>query len=88
MQVSANKWDGFARLAHSGKGVIAVFRNKSQEDSALVQLPVMPVGMYKLHSVISGKDLGVFRKADWERGVPIRFPDASLVEIIEVTLLR
>ncbi|MGC1423044.1 MAG: hypothetical protein WA815_11900, partial [Terracidiphilus sp.] len=86
MQTSPAAWDGFARLAHSGSGVIALFRNKAQGVEALVRLPQMPEGRYKLRSVISGKELGVFAKVDWERGVSITFPEVARVEILEVTL--
>ena len=85
MQPSAATWDGFARLEHSGNGVIAVFRNKSNIASAEVQLPLMPEGGFKVHSVITNKDLGVFTKSDWIRGVPVKFSGSEPVEILEVT---
>jgi len=85
LQPSPAAWDGFARLAHSGNGVIAVFRNKSHETAATVQLPLMPTGNYRLRSVITGKDLGVFGNSDWTRGVAIAFPESSPVEVIEVS---
>ena len=83
-QTTPAAWDGFARMARSGNGVIALFRNKSHAAEAIVQLPLLPAGKYRLHSVISGKDLGVFDKADWTRGVPVKFEDAQLVEVLEV----
>jgi alpha-galactosidase len=88
LQPSPAKWDGFARLAHTGNGVIAVFRNKSDAATADVQLPLMPEGQFKLHSVISGTDLGVFAKADWVRGVAVQFSNSEPVEILEVTAAK
>jgi alpha-galactosidase len=85
LQPSPAAWDGFARLARSGNGVIAVFRNKSQEPVATVQLPLMPAGKYRLRSIITGKDLGVFGNPDWVRGIPIKFPDSEPVDVLEVT---
>jgi hypothetical protein len=85
IQTTPAAWDGFARLATSGNGVIAVFRNKSQEAAAKVCLPLMPAGKYKLRSVISGRVLGVFDRSNWAGGVSIAFPDASPVDILEVT---
>src|SRR5271157_4008503 len=85
LQPSPALWDGFARLEHSGNGVIAVFRNKSNIASAEVQLPLMPEGRFKVHSVITNKDLGVFTKSDWIRGVPVKFSGSEPVEILEVT---
>jgi alpha-galactosidase len=85
IQTSADKWDGFARLAHSGNGVIALFRNKSQAATASVQIPVMAEGRFKLRSIISGKDLGVFTQADFRRGIPVSF--SAIVEVLEVNAI-
>ena len=52
-------------------GVIAVFRNQSNVSAANVQLPLMPAGSFKVHSVVTNKDLGTFTKDDWARGVPV-----------------
>jgi alpha-galactosidase len=84
LQPSSAAWDGFARMAHSGNGVVAVFRNKSQQAIATVQLPLMPAGKYLLHSIITNKDLGVFNKSDWARGVSIEFSGSHIVEVLEV----
>ncbi len=62
MQPSPAAWDGFARLAKSGDGVIAVFRNKSQEATATVQLPLMPAGKFRLRSVHQRSGPGRFRE--------------------------
>jgi hypothetical protein len=48
----------------------------------------MPEGQFKLHSVISGTDLGVFAKADWVRGVAVQFSNSEPVEILEVTAAK
>ena len=84
LQTTAAAWDGFARLEHTGNGVIAVFRNKSNAAEAEVKLSLMPAGKFKVRSVITGKDLGVFDKSDWVRGVGIRFTDGEPVEVLEV----
>jgi alpha-galactosidase len=82
MQTSSDKWDGFARLAHSGDGVIALFRNKSQVATALVQISVMAPGKFGLRSALTGKDIGMFAAEDFRRGIPVEFP--GQVEIVEV----
>ncbi len=84
LQPTPMEWDGYARLAHSGDGVIAVFRNKSQGTDVKIQLPLMPEGRFRLHSINSGKDLGVFGKADWDRGVPVRFSGPDTADVFEV----
>jgi alpha-galactosidase len=85
MQTTPAAWDGFARLARGGSGVIALFRNKSKSADALVMLPQMPDGSYKLRSVITGKVLGVHSRSDWERGVSIEFTKSEPVVLLEIT---
>ena len=87
-QPSAATWDGFARLSRSGDGVVAVFRNQSKVQVADIQLPLMPPGKFKLHSVVTNKDLGTFTKDDWGRGVEVAFADSQTVEILEVISVR
>jgi alpha-galactosidase len=84
-QTTPAAWDGYARLAHNGNGVISLFRNKWEGAVAIVQLPLMPAGRYKLNSVIAGKNLGVFEKSDWVRGIGITFTGTQTVEVLEVT---
>jgi alpha-galactosidase len=85
LQPTPMAWDGFARLAHSGSGVIAVFRNKSPETEITIQLRLMPEGRFKVHSVITGADLGVFAKSDWVQGVRIRFAGGDTADVFEVS---
>jgi alpha-galactosidase len=83
-QTTPAAWDGFARFSRGGRGVIALFRNESGAREAVVQLPLLPEGRYKVYSVISGKDRGVFSKAEWARGVPIAFEPGSKAQVLEV----
>ncbi len=83
-QPSSATWDGFARLSRTGDGVIAIFRNKSDTSMVNLRLPLMPNGRFKVHSVITNKDLGTFTKDDWVRGVPVQFAGSQTVEILEV----
>jgi predicted RNA-binding protein (virulence factor B family) len=68
--------------------MIAVFRNKSQEATATVRLPLIPAGKYRVRSVLSGKELGVFADSDWSRGVAVKFSDAVPLEILEVSSIK
>ncbi len=81
-QTSSDQWDGFARLARSGDGVVALFRNKSLTATATVQIPVMAPGKFKLRSVITGKEVGVFTQTDFARGIAIGL--AAPAEVLEV----
>ncbi|MDE3150369.1 MAG: hypothetical protein KGL37_12950, partial [Acidobacteriota bacterium] len=88
LQTTPAEWDGFARFARSGDGVIALFRNKSRAAEARVKLPLLPEGRYKLRSVITGKELGVFDHSEWARGVAIQFPEGEPVEVLEARSIR
>jgi alpha-galactosidase len=86
-QTTPAAWDGFARLAHNGSGIIALFRNESNAAEAVVQLPLIPPGKFKVRSVFSGKEIGVFEHADWVRGVPVPFSSDQRVEVLEVSAI-
>jgi alpha-galactosidase len=85
-QTRADQWDGFARLAQSGRGVIVLFRNKAEAASATVRIEVMPPGKYKVRSEMRGKDVGVFRSEDFVRGVEVTF--SGPVDVLEVSIAR
>jgi len=88
LQTTPSAWDGFARLARTGDGVIALFRNKSNAAEALVKLPLIPAGRYSLRSIITGKDLGKVETADFARGIAIDLRDSGPVEVIVVARLE
>jgi hypothetical protein len=48
----------------------------------------MPDAKFKVRSVVTGKELGVFTKADWVRGVKVEFAGAGATEILEVTAIQ
>lgn len=81
-QTSPAAWDGYSRLAHSGEGVVVLFRNKSNASHAQVQLPLIPEGRYRVHSVMTGNDLGTFDRAAWSTGLRIQF--GGKVELLEL----
>jgi alpha-galactosidase len=81
-QTTPAAWDGFARLARSGDGVIALFRNKSAASDGVVKLPLIPEGMYRVRSVITGKDVGLYDRAAWMHGIAFSFPGP--VEVLEL----
>ncbi|HEY2469737.1 MAG TPA: alpha-galactosidase [Terracidiphilus sp.] len=83
-QTTPAAWDGFARLARSGSGVICLFRNKADSAEALVQLPQLPEARYHLRSVITGKDFGTRTKSDWRSGIRIPFSEIEPVEVLEI----
>jgi alpha-galactosidase len=87
-QPTSAEWDGFARLSRTGSGVVVIFRNKSNASAVNIQLPLMPAGTFKVQSVVTNSDLGVFTKDDWIRGVQLGFSDSQPVEILEVSSIH
>jgi alpha-galactosidase len=85
LQPTPAAWDGFARVDRNGKGVLALFPNKSSEPDLNLKLPLLPTGSFKLQSVFTGKEVGTFTKADWVRGVPISLSNSATVEVFEIT---
>lgn len=83
-QVSAATWDGYARLAQSGDGILVLFRNKSGAEAAKVELSQMPPGTFRLRSIMSNREMGLFSQSDWQRGVNIPFADAYAAEVFEL----
>ncbi len=85
LQTTPAAWDGFARLARNGNGMISLFRNQSNTSEAIVKLPLIPPGKYKVRSVVSAKDYGEFEQAAWARGIPFSFAPGASVEILEIS---
>lgn len=85
LQTTPSAWDGFARLARTGSGIICLFRNKSESAEAVIRLPQLPDAHYKLRSIITGHDIGTFNKSAWQQGVRIPFLSDTPVEILEVS---
>jgi alpha-galactosidase len=84
LQTKPSAWDGFARLARTGSGIIVLFRNKSESSEALIKLPQIPDGRYDVRSIITGADIGTIAKSEWQKGVLIHFPNIAPVEILEL----
>ncbi len=87
-QTSAAQWDGYARLAHSGDGILVLFRNKSGVHKVEVSLPLMPPGSYTLRSIMSNRELGVFSQQQWSQGVSVPFTEACPAEVFELSATR
>jgi alpha-galactosidase len=87
VQTTPSAWDGFARLARTGSGVIVLFRNKSESSEALIKLTQIPDARYQLRSIITSSDIGTVTKSEWQRGIRIHFPNIAPVEILEIRRL-
>ena len=83
-QPGAAQWDGFARLSHTGEGLIALFRNEAVEDRATVKLPAFPDGAFQVRSMFTGEELGTYSGEQFRNGVEIRLTAKSRVEVLEV----
>lgn len=83
-QPNVVSWDGFARLSREGEGVIVLFKNESQLNEVVVQLPVFPDGTLHLRSVVSRQALGVRTGDQFRQGIKFQFPAKHQVEIVEI----
>ena len=83
-QPGAATWDGFARLSRQGEGMIALFKNQSKTDRAVVKLPVFPEGTFHVRSVMTRQAMGTRTGAQFRQGVEFHLPQEHVVEILEV----
>jgi alpha-galactosidase len=58
-QPRVDRWDGFARLARSGEGMVVLFRNDSGAPSAQFSIPGYPDGSFEMTDWSSGKKIAV-----------------------------
>ncbi|MGB8479221.1 MAG: alpha-galactosidase [Acidobacteriaceae bacterium] len=58
-QPRVDRWDGFARLARSGEGMVVLFRNDSGAPSAELSIPGYPDGSFEMTDWNSGKKIAV-----------------------------
>ena len=58
-QPRVDRWDGFARLARSGEGMIVLFRNDSGASSAQFNIPGYPDGPFEMTDWNSGKRIAL-----------------------------
>ena len=80
----ARTWDGFARLSRDSDGIIVLFRNASDADSAQIRVTAPPNAEYAARSIISGADLGPITAAQLMQSLTVHFSPGHSVEIIEL----
>ncbi|MBV9034518.1 MAG: hypothetical protein JO182_08490, partial [Acidobacteriaceae bacterium] len=80
----ARTWDGFARLSRDSDGIIVLFRNASDADSAQIRVIAPPNAEYAARSIISGADLGPITAAQLMQSLTVHFSPGHSVEIIEL----
>ncbi len=83
-QPGAATWDGFARLSRQGEGLIALFKNESHLDKAIVNLPVFPEGTFHVRSAMTGQAIGTYTGEQFRQGIQIHLPAEHQVEILEI----
>jgi len=68
-QTRSDAWDGYARFAKSGEGLIVIFRNESADASAKIAIPGFPDGAFSVTNWQSGARTSLDGKAlrdGWE----------------------
>lgn len=83
-QVSAQAWDGYARLSRQGEGFAAFFANDTDRGDYVLTLKALPPGDYQLTRVFSGQNVGVFSAAALAQGLPLPREAGRKVELVEL----
>jgi alpha-galactosidase len=86
-QPRSDRWDGFARLARSGEGIIVLFRNDSDVPLASVTIPGFPEGTFTLTPWTDAGTNGPLRTIegrDLRNSLTISFDDRLRVEVFEL----
>lgn len=87
-QPNASNWDGFARLDHSGEGIVVAFRNEAISDAFVLRVPAMPEGKFILKSILTGQSSGPYLPRDFRNGISLQFAENHSTEIIEIRLIK
>jgi alpha-galactosidase len=82
-QPRIDQWDGYARLARSGEGLIVLFRNDSTTASAKLSIPGFPDGAFSFTSWTNGEARDV-RGSEVRDTITVPFSGAGRVDVIEV----
>jgi alpha-galactosidase len=82
-QPRADKWDGFARLARNGEGLIVLFRNNSSAPSATIPIPGYPGGDFTLTSWTTEKTSAVAGNTI-RSALTVALPQSVPVEVLEI----
>ena len=82
-QPRVDEWDGYARFAKTGEGLVVIFRNDSVDSSAKIAIPGFPDGAFNVTNWQSGARVAIEGKtirSGWE----IPGVDQPRVSILEV----
>jgi alpha-galactosidase len=82
-QPRADAWDGFARLARSGEGLIVLFRNDSHAGAAEVTIPGIPDGTFQITSW-SGEPPLTIQGRQLRQSMTVPFRGEDTVTVIEI----
>jgi len=82
-QPRVDRWDGFARFARTGDGMVVLFRNQSSATSARFHIPGYPDGQFRVTSWGTGVTWTVSGSA-LKDALEVRFPPGQNVEVIEL----
>jgi hypothetical protein len=85
-QPRSNAWDGFARLAHTGEGIIVLFRNNSDVTHASVHIPGFPDGDVVVKFWGADREFGL-KGSQLRTGYAVTL-DKGDVTILELTKIK
>jgi alpha-galactosidase len=82
-QPRVDRWDGFARIARTGDGMVVLFRNQTSVTNVRFRIPGYPDGQVRVTSWSIGENRTVSGKA-LKDSLEVRFPPGQDVEVIEL----
>ncbi len=84
-QPRIDRWDGFARLARSGDGMVVLFRNESSAPSAEFSIPGYPDGTFEVTAWNTAKESEIEGKQVRNK-ITIPFVSGETVKVLEIHL--
>lgn len=83
-QPNFDAWDGYARLSHSGEGIIVLFQNQSTDRVARFSIPAYPGGDFTLQPIVSKQGQRKANAQQLRSGIELPFASGHRVEIWQV----
>ena len=71
--IEYNEWDGFARYARTGNGIICLFRNEDTCEMVKIAIPNLPEGSYTLKDMASNERVATLDASELASGIAVKW---------------
>ncbi|NLF59574.1 MAG: hypothetical protein GX574_00355, partial [Lentisphaerae bacterium] len=71
--IEYNEWDGFARYARNGHGIICLFRNEDTCEMVKIAIPNLPEGSYTLKDMASNERVATLDASELASGIAVKW---------------